>query len=673
MDGRSSISHQQKLIISLIILLVFLVLTSMLFASAKGGYFPSLRQIIYHSSWILFILVVIDLILVQWSVKPSILPFRIQSRKEKIRAISIGTLFILTFFPLGNYLKHHYFFFEDWMWYCVLWVFGLSITLVLTNYLTIDQPHRLEKVGVRFIKADYFLSHSTLTKSNIIFLCLASSVVLLFGVFVCFWTLGGIPHVQDSVAQFFQAKIFSYGRMTFPAPEHPKFFERIYVVANEGRWYTIYPPGHALVMSIGMLLRVPQLVNPLISAGIIWLLYLFTRKVSTPFSSKAGVILLALSPFFLFMGAGFMNHPTALFFLLAYLLFLLKAGETESTQSLAIFMLAAGLCFGFAFITRPMTSLAFLLSGILWLVVLNKKRVQYPIRTILFFLIGTLPFAIFYLTYNASTTGSPFLTGYVNYFNGNPLGFGYRPWGPEPLGPKIPNEVYHTPVRGVANTICNLNALNLYLFGWPIPSLLFAFIPFLPGVKRKTSDWLCVFSILAVFLIYFFYFFQDYCYGPRFTYETIPFLILLSARGIEITVQRFEQSEKFTPNQARGLVFGALVVFFLFAFGTVWIERFAVMGDSYWGTNEGIAAMVKKGVEEDDAVIFVENGDDYVALFSYLEPTLDRGWIVAHDYGCEENQKLLQNYPEWPVYLLRLKETDKPFIFKSELEKYRCY
>ncbi len=93
------------------------------------------------------------------------------------------------------------------------------------------------------------------------------------------------------------------------------------------------------------------------------------------------------------------------------------------------------------------------------------------------------------------------------------------------------------------------------------------------------------------------------------------------------------------------------------------------MGDSYWGTRDELATMVKSEIPEENAVIFVEDGDDYPPLFSYLDPALDRGWIVAHDYGKEENAKLLQHYPEWPVYYLRLKDSDGPYGFESVLER----
>ncbi len=671
-----SLSPKQKLITSFWILCVFVVFISLLFAAAKGAansdiaFFRIFRKIGYHSSWIVLLLLLCDLLILKWIAFPSFFPKQPLSFPCFIHVSLLAGIFLLTFFPLGNWLKYNMLFFENWMWYCILWIFGLSLSYVVSNYIALYHPNVLERIGHLFAAFEKKLTTPLSPRLEILFLFCFCMWVCGFTLFVNLFVLGGIPHVQDSIAQWFQAKIFAHGQLAFPAPEDSHFFERIYVVVTDNRWYTIYPPGHALVLSLGVLLGLPQLINPLVSAAILPLFYLFARKTFSLYVARLGVILLSLSPFFLLMGSGFMNHPTSLFFLLLFLLFLLQCSKENSWRKHLLWSLGAGFFFAMAFITRPMTSLAFLIAGIGWYKINQPERKKFWFRTGMGFLIGTILPAAFYLYYNEQTTGSPFLTGYVKYFNGNPLGFGKRPWGPEPLGPKIPNEVYHSPVRGIANIICNLNGLNYHLFGWPVPSLLFAFVPFLPWRKIQAVYWHCVFSILLVFLIYFFYFFQDYCYGPRFLYETIPFWILLSAQGIKNTKEYFEESPFLNVVRSRGLVYSLITLFFILAACTVWVERFVEMGNAYWGTRDELATMAKEKIEEENAIIFVEDGDDFVALFPFLDPDLDAGWIVAHDYGWEENQKLLNKYPDWPVYYLRLKETDHPAIFDSVLETY---
>jgi len=92
------------------------------------------------------------------------------------------------------------------------------------------------------------------------------------------------------------------------------------------------------------------------------------------------------------------------------------------------------------------------------------------------------------------------------------------------------------------------------------------------------------------------------------------------------------------------------------------------MSKAYWGANPAVADKVRHGVQEENAVIFVDDPQDYVAVYSFLNPGLDKGWIVAHNLGSKRNERLLNRYPGWPVYRLRLQEAERGY--KTLLEKY---
>ena len=77
---------------------------------------------------------------------------------------------------------------------------------------------------------------------------------------------------------------------------------------------------------------------------------------------------------------------------------------------------------------------------------------------------------------------------------------------------------------------------------------------------------------------------------------------------------------------------------------------------------------LKEEIHETNAVVFVEDPNDHFSVFSFLDPRLDRGWIIAHDLGEEENKRLLIDYPEWPVYYLRLKEDETSGEIRTVLE-----
>ncbi|MEW6237815.1 MAG: hypothetical protein AB1656_20705 [Candidatus Omnitrophota bacterium] len=665
-------TRKNLLTIVIFFLAVCLAASIVLFAACKGNLesshwlIPALRTLRYHAALIVGLMVAAGLAGAGTAFWASPMRLPILLARDKIRAVWIMLLFAFSITPIGNRFRYQSIFYENWMWYCVFWILSLCLILAMALQFVFHRPFVLLWLGERFEGAHRFLARERYSRADALFVAAASLLAGVGTLLISHFVLGDIPHVQDSLAQAFQAKVFAHGRMALPAPADPEFFERIYVVAENGRWYSIYPPGFALVLSLGMSIGKPHWVNPIVSAAIVPLTFLLAARHLTFYAARVGTLFLPFSLFFLIMGSGFMNHPVCLLFLLLFLLFFFEACPAKEKR---LFLLVpTGFFWGMGYLTRPMTALAFLAAAGLWILIRwpwKGKRLWFAVFA---FLLGTVPPAVFYLQFNAHTTGSPWLMGYTKYFGGNPLGFGLRPWGAKPLGPRIPNEVFHSPMRGMANTNAQLNGLNYYLFGWPIPSLAWAFFLFAPGMRRCGFDRFCAGVIALVLGVYFFYFFQDYCYGPRFVYETIPFWLLLTARGIEEAIEKAKGSSLLSERKTVGLIYSFIAVFFIAAFSTAWVERINVMGNAYWGANPAVADKVRHGVQEKNAVIFVDDPQDYVAVYSFLNPGLDKGWIVAHNLGAERNERLLNRYPGWPVYRLRLKEAERGYV--TVLEKY---
>lgn len=667
--------HKKLYIVSVFLWSLLLVVT-ILFGSTKDffnfwpGIMAGLKVLRYHSSFIVWTIMVLSIgLTISSTINQLGISFQ-QFRHHGFRLLVVFSLFLFSVLPIGNKIKYHSFFYESWMWYCAFWIICVCL-VVIHGLIAYRSSHPLFPVlGRKFVLVDRFFCNPHIDRNDWLF-CGASSLwVLIITYLLGDYALGQIPHVQDSIAQFFQAKVLAHGHFAMPAPAEPEFFKRIYVIVEEGRWYTIYPPGFPLILSIGIALGIPQWVNPTISALILPVFFVLLIRQNLNFAARFGLILFALSPFYLFMGAGFMNHPASLLFLLLFLLCWQEGFRIPSKRS-SIFFLFAGVLFGVAFMTRPLTALAFLIAAIIGWGKPILSHLRWSMFGALFFLLGTVPSAMFYLAYNTGTTGHPLLTGYVKYFGGNPLGFGNRPWGAVPLGPKLPNEVYHSPWRGIANTNSQLNGLNNYLLGWPIPSLTLVFLLFLPGLQRVRYDRICILFIFMVLGVYFFYFFQDFCYGPRFVFETVPFCFYLISRGIESGTLFIKGRKIIDQFTLTGFIYPLIGLFFLVAFCTVWVERMYVMSDAYWGADEEIARMVRNGIDEKNAILFVDDAQDYVAVFSFLDPSLEEGWIVAHNLGKEKNRELIDKYPNWPVYRLRLKDTDSPYRFETVLQPYR--
>ena len=125
------------------------------------------------------------------------------------------------------------------------------------------------------------------------------------------------------------------------------------------------------------------------------------------------------------------------------------------------------------------------------------------------------------LLYNKLTNGDPLLFGYVvKWGRGHEVGFGHAGWG-EP----------YTLARALVLNSIDLNALNRHLFEFPIPSLAFIVVLF-AAATRDRRDWLLLGTVLSLTVGYFFYFWHSILFGPRWHFEALPALVLLTVRGM---------------------------------------------------------------------------------------------------------------------------------------------
>ncbi|MBD3235851.1 MAG: hypothetical protein GF330_04035 [Candidatus Eisenbacteria bacterium] len=333
---------------------------------------------------------------------------------------------------------------------------------------------------------------------------------------------GRMPHVQDSIAQLFQARIFAGGRLWAPAPPVPELTDYANMVIAEGRWYSQYPPGHALLLSLGVIAGLPWLINPLLGALSVLVIGLLARELCGRTVARLTVLMAAISPFLLLMSAGFMNHATSLLGislgLLGYFR-LLRTGRPRDG-------LLAGGGIALALLARPYSAFGALLPIALhaaWRWGCERGRFTRPMMAM-----GLVAAAggVLLLLYNWATTGAPLRFGYsVAWGAGFGLGFGQG-------FPEDP----HTLSDGLAYTWDTLRRLNGRLFEWPLTSLwplVLGLLITLPGCPRNRR-WLLASVPLGLLLVYLFYWYHDGndCFGPRYVYGALGPLLILSAAGL---------------------------------------------------------------------------------------------------------------------------------------------
>jgi len=452
-----------------------------------------------------------------------------------------------------------------------------------------------------------------------------------------------IPHVQDSIAQLFQAKIFAQGWLTAPVPSIPEFFQYYYdnIIITD-RWYSQYPLGHPFFLMLGVLCGMPWIINPLFAAGSVIVLYHCATRYYGEKEGRLSVILFCISPFVLFMSSSFMNHVSTLFFLLLFLYSIQRAWEEQSS----LYSCMAGCAIGVMFNIRP--GEAFVIGAVFagWFFIVSVREKVW--RPFLYFASMLCIFIGILLLYNYATNGDPLLFGYqVRWGKHHSLGFNNI---------KVMDYPVFTPLRAIIHTLSNLIALNQNLFEWPFPSLLPVMIFWMPFLFKKNGyDYLLLCGFLSVPGFYFFYFFQDLCLGPRFYYSCLPFVVMLTARALFQIAQGIASLRRCSELYVRQVFMVLLVLSVLFC-GCFRIPRlYQFYSDSFWEVDDKLMKKVKTlGIK--NALIFQKSygqklkDSDLGSGFLHNTPGLNGPIVFARDLG-ERNAELVPFFPGRNYYL----------------------
>jgi Dolichyl-phosphate-mannose-protein mannosyltransferase len=334
---------------------------------------------------------------------------------------------------------------------------------------------------------------------------------------------GFVPHYPDEVLYVFQARLIAAGRFVTDIPggltdafyistTKPAFVDEI-----GGKWASFYPFGHPLMLAIGSAFGLTWLVPSVVGAGTVVLTYVIGRRFYNARTGLAAAAFLVASPFFLMQSSNFLSHNTGTLYILLSLLFILKRDRPLLYGALA------GLFFGLGVNTRPLNMAALVVPfGILMLsyvAVQGEDRRQWLKHTGAFLLL-TLLLLVAMFGYNYGVTGT-FGTTYAGGAGGDSSQlYGFREG--------------HTLDIGIRNEQAQLTMLLVVFNAWPaFAGIILIFVPFLLGSRNHWDYFVLACATLPI-LAYAGYRYSGGYEGPRYWYEAMPFLVLLSARGVEM-------------------------------------------------------------------------------------------------------------------------------------------
>ncbi|MBY0407436.1 MAG: glycosyltransferase family 39 protein, partial [Rickettsiales bacterium] len=354
------------------------------------------------------------------------------------------------------------------------------------------------------------------------------SFVLGMGVF-CFmvyvsWRLGSVffnhlPLTVDTSAQLVHAKILLFGRWWLPS--HPlRHFFNMYMMVNDGRWSSQYPPGHVMLLAVGTYLKARALVNPLLGAFTALVVWRLAREI---YGERVGRIALMLAGgcvYLLMLSSEYMNNATSLFtgslFLWSFFR-LLKRPDWQTG-------LWGGAAIGYCFITRPYSAIALAFPYVLYAVYLLLSQPEKYRRPLLMMASAGCFFVAFQLYYNSATTGHMFTFGYE------------KSWGQwhNPLSDDAKNKLSDSELlKNYRENMQRTGWFNRMTFEWPVPSLfLLALVYGWRGGRNEKLLLMAIASYFASCLVLPGNVEREW--GPRLMYEILAVILVLSAKALSV-------------------------------------------------------------------------------------------------------------------------------------------
>lgn len=481
---------------------------------------------------------------------------------------------------------------------------------------------------------------------KVLLLCAAAFVL---STAVAWGVYGSMPHIEDEHANVFQAKVFASGNLAVRAPSvQPNSFYIPFILNQNGWLFGKYPPGYSLLLTPAAWIDQWWLINALAAAVIVLGVYLLGRDL---FDANTGLLAAALgllAPMFILLSGALVSHLVTMALLTIFTWSFARArrarrsdqaGQTARAHPIGYAALA-GVTLGLAFITRPWTTaaigLAFAIQALIDL--MQRWRSVWRVYGSMLIVFGLI--ALILPVYNVVLTGSPFTSTYELWWSMDRIGFGPG-IGVTPGG--------HNLQTAIVNFRLDFPIFGQMLSGWPdVIGVSLAWLPLLAGLllpPMSKRDWALMLPSSLLIGAHFLYWARGSSfYGPRYYAEAMPFLWLLTARGLLKVCA--------LPNAwPRRLVYVALPL--LIAWNIVYVvePRFLTGCAQYRSARRAMNTIAQADVHH--ALIFVQavQWQDYAGLGWLNAPDLPDGDLIfAYDFGPAGNERLIAAFPDRAVY-----------------------
>ena len=489
---------------------------------------------------------------------------------------------------------------------------------------------------------------------------LVAALVFVICALMAILSFGMVPHLDD-IIYLFQAKSYAGGHVALPLPPSEDAFNHYLFNSYQDRWFAVTFPGWPLALTIGELVNMPWILNPVLAAGSILLFHSFTTSMTDRGTANLAIILMAVSPWYLSVSSTMLIHTFTWAMALGAWVLLIRTRDRPSI----ILPLIAGALMGWIFLARPLEGL--LIGTLTGAWTLTFLRDRYHWKTVVLYSIGAIVIGGLIFPYQAYLTGDPLVTPLNAYYDvywgpdSNALGFGpdrgaIPDWGNVDVFPG------HSPVEALINAHQNLSEVNSSFLGWGGASLFFACVYILWGKWTPLAAAMLTIIIATAVLYSLYWFYGGFYAGARYWFLMLVPLLILTALGIITCIREFHRlfPEAMVARRV-GFAVAALCLCSLFAFNS-WLAF-----NRYPGINghHGDYSQLARQDRFRNALVFIsmESPQEYgSALWLNDFSKNSQSPIFAKDLGPASNRQVAAAYPGRKIFFVNGRSEKQPHV-----------
>jgi 4-amino-4-deoxy-L-arabinose transferase-like glycosyltransferase len=473
-------------------------------------------------------------------------------------------------------------------------------------------------------------------------------ILFIFSFFITlashFFITGHLPPVGDEFCYVFQSDLMAQGKLYETSPPCSDSFHS-WSIINDGKWYSKVTAGWPLLLAVGRFFHAEFIINPILSASSIVILYLTGKLLPGNEGAFISVSFALLSPLFFLLGGNYFPHNAVSFLALLFIYGIFKSFY-EKTWTYPIL---SGISSLFLILIRPGDGLSICAGTVplmIYLFIKSKEKKPFLLKLLsigLLFFLG----AALLLMINHIQNGSPFLFGYEKYDPDDKWGF----------TPSV-----HTPLHGLFNSAFSFMRNSF----WTVPFV--AFFTLLSFFGKELKIILLLVPVLFLGISYGgFYYNGAFEIGSRYYLPSFMLCLIPASSGFLYLKKCLEEKKFKGVHLLTHSLISTVIIFMIFG---VFIQLFPSVKEQYRFRCEPAAFMSENLNIKSPSLIFLK-GHGYFGNMFFTRNFSDyksQKIITVLYLDPVQNENLIKSYPDRKVYTLEWEGREGKFIVKEGID-----